>query len=505
MIALTVLALAFSAGPPAPPDDSHELIILHRTRPYRVRLHLRINGRPFSEPWARQVAQLFRHLDTNKDGKLSPKELYLAPSREQWLQMSSGDSTIDPDPAPPFAELARGKAYVSFGDLTAYYAGSAAGPLRMAYGANVYAGGAASDRLWEALRPDEAGPSRNLTLEDIKAAPKAIERLDANEDEMISLAELMGYPENGYYSLPPPTRAGALHGLGLYGVPVFSYRPDGPKAPLEKALRSAYPRRTVKLGPVDAVLSFDLGRDHSPRVVGKPHKDVIIIPTRGGLLLGIDDWRFHLRLEPPSAGTRSRREDARAVFKMLDRNKNGYLDKGEVQVPPFRFVSWERLADANQDGMVTEREFIAFAEMLDSLTGLRVAVEVTDYKRSLFQLIDADGDGKLGRRELMEAWKALPKRADGYEMNNMPRVFRIEVRAGRAELADQDRPKRYVPPERGPIWFRRMDRNRDGDVSLAEWLGTREEFARIDKDGDGMISAEEAEAYDKAMRSRKKR
>src|SRR5262249_33480245 len=85
MIALTVLALAFSAGPLPPPDDSHELIILHATRPYRVRLHLRIHGRPFSEPWARQVGQLFRHLDTNKDGKLSAKELALAPSREQWL------------------------------------------------------------------------------------------------------------------------------------------------------------------------------------------------------------------------------------------------------------------------------------------------------------------------------------------------------------------------------------------------------------------------------------
>jgi hypothetical protein len=45
-----------------------------------------------------------------------------------------------------------------------------------------------------------------------------------------------------------------------------------------------------------------------------------------------------------------------------------------------------------------------------------------------------------------------------------------------------------------------MDRNRDGDLSRREWLGTEEEFKKIDTDGDGLISAEEAEAYDRLKR-----
>ena len=55
---------------------------------------------------------------------------------------------------------------------------------------------------------------------------------------------------------------------------------------------------------------------------------------------------------------------------------------------------------------------------------------------------------------------------------------------------------------RGPLWFRKMDRNGDGDVSRKEWLGTPEQFDAIDTDRDGLISADEAEAYDARVRKR---
>ena len=46
-----------------------------------------------------------------------------------------------------------------------------------------------------------------------------------------------------------------------------------------------------------------------------------------------------------------------------------------------------------------------------------------------------------------------------------------------------------------------MDRNCDGDVSRKEFLGTDEQFREIDTDGDGLISVEEAEAYDRRKRA----
>jgi hypothetical protein len=48
-----------------------------------------------------------------------------------------------------------------------------------------------------------------------------------------------------------------------------------------------------------------------------------------------------------------------------------------------------------------------------------------------------------------------------------------------------------------------MDRNRDGDVSRREFLGTQEEFDRIDTDHDSLISRAEAERYDASKRQQK--
>jgi Ca2+-binding EF-hand superfamily protein len=52
------------------------------------------------------------------------------------------------------------------------------------------------------------------------------------------------------------------------------------------------------------------------------------------------------------------------------------------------------------------------------------------------------------------------------------------------------------------VWFRKMDRNGDGDVSPREFLGSHADFRRLDADGDGFITLEEAQRADVELRKK---
>ena len=113
---------------------------------------------------------------------------------------------------------------------------------------------------------------------------------------------------------------------------------------------------------------------------------------------------------------------------------------------------------------------------------------VAPQPRGWFEWLDADQDGQRGLAELRNAGKRLgnltPRQAD-YSLTLLPGVVaEYGVRLRRPEGRKS----------RGPAWFAAMDRNGDGFVSRAEWLGTDEAFDELDRDGDGLISPEESRA-----------
>jgi hypothetical protein len=164
-------------------------------------------------------------------------------------------------------------------------------------------------------------------------------------------------------------------------------------------------------------------------------------------------------------------------------------------------VAYFRLADRNGDDKLTGKEIRAFLELQRKLVVRSTVLTIVDRGVNLFELLDADHDRRLSRRELMTAWDRLSPwakpGADSINLGDLPRQFQIIFSHGELRSPDQDpgsgsviRPTSRL---RGPVWFRKMDRNADGDVSRQEFLGSDELFRQIDKDGDGLIDVHEAE------------
>src|SRR5262249_13109869 len=138
--------------------------------------------------------------------------------------------------------------------------------------------------------------------------------------------------------------------------------------------------------------------------------------------------------------------------------------------------------------------------------------------KGLFDLLDANSDGRLSVRELRNAPRLLAQldgdRDGKLARGEVPRHHSASLTLGpsdgqnllRRQVVDSATARRMPAPPRaalpgGPMWFQKMDRNRDGDVSRKEFVGTDEQFREIDADGDGLISAEEAQRYDQRKRA----
>jgi hypothetical protein len=137
-------------------------------------------------------------------------------------------------------------------------------------------------------------------------------------------------------------------------------------------------------------------------------------------------------------------------------------------------------------------------------------ISVDNELKSLFEVLDGDSDRRLTPREFLRGAGEF-ERLDvngNRELAESELLARYKLRFGlgaarlTAQLLPGTAPRSGgranatplpAAPGSGPLWFRRMDRNRDGDVAWREFLGPREAFARIDADGDGLIDAGEAE------------
>ncbi|MEN1678148.1 MAG: EF-hand domain-containing protein [Planctomycetota bacterium] len=184
---------------------------------------------------------------------------------------------------------------------------------------------------------------------------------------------------------------------------------------------------------------------------------------------GANADRFERGFDP--AKTFSSRTQSAALFSQLDGDGDGYLVKSEL--PPGVAERSERLfgrADRDRDGKVSEREFLAAAERLGQITRLQQ---------------------RMMGNPSTEAMEATPSAA----------------RSQRASKAAARRtPQDDQASQSAQRLINRVDRNGDGAIARGEARGRlRENFQRLDTDGDGQLRGGELSRVVEALADRLRR
>jgi Ca2+-binding EF-hand superfamily protein len=565
---LAGLALAL-APPPAlgqgkPTGEVQDLAFLGGNRPVLLRVHILRDGKPFAAGRDQYVKRWFDYLDRDGDGVLDQKEARFVPSLQSLQQLrNNGFFLPRGNGFATLRELDRdGDGKVSLDELTFHFERAGyravevvnAGSQRALYDRP-------SEVLFQQLDPKGEG---KLSKDGVRqAADMMLKKFDTDDDELISIEELV--PDLGNPFGPRPLVAQLPGGRPMSGPVTNSFyaiRPGANDQQLGRLLLTSFAKKKAfqmsraesgldqetfdRLDTNrDGLLDLDeLSRWHQRPAdielvmrLGKGRASPVTVEVRGPggkpgqLPPGVDrpvDGLVRLTLGDAQVTVRPgnlvgdalvvRAGTARALlqqFQAADTKKQGYLTQADLTGRAQVLAPLMPLADRNGDGKVTMAEMTALLNLLEDASVSSISIGVGEHGRALFQLLDTNGDGRLGLRELRSAWDRLAKldkNGDGFiSADEIPRQFELTVGQGFGPALRQPvvanrvvtRPVAARAPTRGPLWFRKMDLNGDGDVSPREFLGTPEEFRQIDTDGDGLISVEEAERYDALKREKK--
>ena len=564
-----------AAPRPADPgevDDVLDLLYLAPARPFLFRLHVTIDGKPYTARWAERVLAVFKYLDKANDGFLTSEEVALAPTPQQLAQMFHGvpyGTAAFNDPEVFKAMDADEDGKVTPAEFLNYYRHSAGGPAQLVgapatgLGANTL-----TETLFKVLDTDKDG---KLSKKELMAAERVLHKYDQNDDEVITIGELLQAPVAFAAGGPAMMQGPYARPTALVDSPfVLVPREEAPKRITErlavaKDLIARYDKDNdgklslSEIGlPKEVFDRYDADKDGAWNalevvrwMVFAPDLEATVrlgrVGDRDGLLdlaspggaaaagglavhkaavnavsLGMNDALISLIRAPQASDygglTDNVFQGYDQQFQMADKDDKRYITRKELAEGnnPALYQAFP-IIDRDGDGRVTEEELRAWVALATESAGCVPAVSVADNGRALFEMLDVNNDGRLTLRELRGAWARLaPYDHDGdgaISREEIPQQFQLTVlEAGvdpnvfQQQLAQQQAPVAQPQPpriERGPLWFRKMDVNGDGDVSPREFLGSLEDFKRIDTDGDGLISVEEAEAFDAMMRAKK--
>lgn len=551
LLLMAAAQLCWPVNSNASEDDSdvQDILFCGLKRPYLLRLHLRVKGDGFRQSLRAWADSQFQRFDANSDGALDGEEWKRMPASA----VSVGQVAASADSLPADDDPKDGR--VSAAEFRRYLLAATGTPFRLitqASGGVVITNDAANAQvnLFPKLDTDHDG---KLSSREIDAAAARLRRYDRNEDDAVDAVELQ-------QSLPEEQAAAQQRLSGVMGLLVIvdsepagqslsrrllegydkvsrdpatkTFRKDQLLSPAELPIDAGEFRRADRNGdgkldrmellrlPAAMTPSVELAVE-APAADGKFSIDVLrtaeneraspvhLKPQPDGRpVLTLNDTSLSLSASAAEPGIEQELRDLYVQqFKSLDRDKNDYLDRPELQRFGFSETFFTQ-ADLDRDEKLFEAEYKSQIDRELELSQTSFSLEVSGDGRSLFRLIDTQpADGRLSLRELADAsaklkeWDAnrdgtitqqeLSITLNAVFQTGMPRINGPFV-LNRRVSADSIRNAASAAGADIPPWFVKMDRNGDGDLSPNEFLGRRALFQQIDQNEDGLISSSEA-------------
>jgi Ca2+-binding EF-hand superfamily protein len=567
LMAQTPPAKAPPTSTTKPADDHLDFVFLASDRPVFLRLHMRHDGRPYSAAWDDYMKKFFAYFDKNGDGKLDKAEAQRVPNY-QFLQFHLQGSIGFPYEGQTVSldQLDANKdGKVSPKEFADFYRNAGFNPLQLSFPSNKAATDKVTNTFYKLL---DANGDRKLSAEELARAPEALQRLDLDENEMLSAAELTpggGNDNNGYVFFYDGNRTagpnlkdfleikpGTVDSVAGRVLSHYDKDKNGKLSRAEIGLEAAlfdqldknrdgqleakefarFFRREAdleliaRLGKVDEkevkVTTFlrNLGLGGTPlraEVYNPAKRDMPLAAKMqrydgSALAFMLGDARVGLSLSDQNfvqfSGTKNFYEQQ---FQMADKDKKGVVDRKQAKTTDFLDQIFP-LADRDGDGKLTRKELVSYLDMQVEGSGCQMALTITDEGRNLFDVLDEDGNGQLSVRELRSGWsriKPLVRSEAGLARDDIPRRLEVSVGQGQQRFRQVQTSRRGMnntkSPAKTPVWFTKMDRNHDGDLSRREFIGSEEDFRKLDADGDGLISAEEARQFEARTKKEQKR
>ncbi|HEV3005124.1 MAG TPA: hypothetical protein VGX78_11725 [Pirellulales bacterium] len=500
--------------------DRRDVLLLLGDGPLHLRLHMGLGGVSLAEARRQYIGRLVDALDTNRDGKLSREEA----ARSPLLRTKNRPG------AARFLDGLKGQGQLAQRDVERTV--DRLGGEAVAYRQDLSSAQNDSE-VFKLLDTDHSGV---LERKELAASAELVLSKDDDGDECVSFQEFFPPP-------PAPDSMAVLLGTAQpTATPLAAVADmvrDAQEPLLARRLLVKYDRnRDLQLTaaelhwPASRIAALDL--DGNERLdaeelakIGQAEPDielsvdlksseaqggVISLDSTGGQRLddaGRPDYAkvafagavvtfSHRNLDPIAVAV----ETAMRQFNLLDADANGYLDRDETA----ERIRFERelfeLIDADGDGKLFADEMKQYVQARGEPAATTCRVNLYDTGYGFFMALDANADGRVSVRELRRAATALAQLdrdgKPGVAEKEPVRHFHMEFVRGSYQLFGPSEQLVAQAPAfqqrraTGPIWFQRMDRNNDGDLTWNEFLGPREVFHELDVDSDSLIDPTEA-------------